>query len=130
MSKEQKIVERDGIMYELHEVRKGGEVVGLAPVKVTKDLDEDLGIMTPEAIHDLATRQRREDVKNAVRGSIGGEVTPKMLEAAFSNPELTQKAIADFQSGRSGDLANAMKNILKAQLDKPNKDTIYWNFAK
>jgi len=127
---ELQIVENDGIKYELHVVKSGGRQVGLAPVKLTKDLDEDLTILTPDQVHDYATRQRREDAKNVLRAKLNGKVSPKAILEAFTVPALFAEADKAYKAGRAGDMGAAMRLVLEAQTDSPNPETIHWDCVK
>lgn len=135
MTKDEKTIrevrEEDGeqVEYICSPVKHGGNQVGFAPRRATKDLDEMLGVLEPEKIHSLADRQLDQDNKNAVRAKFTKEaVTASAVVKALAAGTLKDADVRQVMQSKNLQYipaANVLMGVGKDAKIEPKK--IHWD---
>jgi len=137
-TKEPLVEVRDGIEYELEAVHYKSKCVGLAP---TRSFDDDESMLEHYGLADLcslATRQLKQDVKNAVRAKynkdkVSATTVINAIGAGTITPEMQQQAVVEMQAGKYKtftDACAAYLGIGEDALKNADPSHVHWDCAK
>ena len=116
MAKETQIIEKDGVSYELEQVRYKSQVVGLAPTMLLDDdsMVKQYGLAD---ICELARRQIKQDAKNQVRAKynkdkVSATTVINAIGSGDITPEQQAQAVKDMTAGKAKNFTEACARFL------------------
>ena len=110
-------------------VRHGGAQVGYAPRRKMVDLDEMLGVLSPEKIYSLADRQLDQDMKNAVRAKFTKDkVKASSVVNALASGEISVEQINEIVRVKGLTFTDAAASLMGVGKDaKVEPYKIHWD---